>query len=52
VLFTLAALESHLSGAPTRSVMGMMTVPAKVYPWVLLVLIQVSPKCTRGDIRS
>ena len=41
MIFTLAVIESHQSSAPTRSVMGMFNVPTKLYPWVLLVLLQV-----------
>jgi hypothetical protein len=42
VLFTYALLESHLSPAHTRSVFGLFNVSSKVYPWILLVAIQVS----------
>ena len=42
VLFALAALESTLSPAPTRSVFGLITVPTKLYPWALLLVLQVS----------
>jgi hypothetical protein len=41
VLFTLAVIESHTAPSPTRQVMGFITVPSRLYPWVLLVLLQV-----------
>lgn len=41
VLFALAVVDIHKSPVPTRSVMGFFTVPAKWYPWILLVLLQV-----------
>jgi len=40
VLFALAVLDIHRSDVPTRSVMGMFTVPAKWHPWILLVVLQ------------
>lgn len=39
VLFTLAMLESYHSAVQSRSVFGFFSVPAKVYPWILLALI-------------
>ncbi|CAM9436154.1 unnamed protein product [Pylaiella littoralis] len=41
VIFTLALLESYRSTQPTRSVFGMIQVPTRIYPWVLLVLLSV-----------
>ncbi|CAN0076885.1 unnamed protein product [Ectocarpus sp. 12 AP-2014] len=41
VIFTLALIESYRSTQPTRSVFGMMRVPTRMYPWVLLVLLSV-----------
>lgn len=41
VLFTYAFVESVMSPTPTRSVFGFFSVPTKLYPWVLLVLLQV-----------
>lgn len=40
VLFTLAVEEASLSPNPTRSVFGLFRVPTRLYPWVLLVLLQ------------
>ncbi len=41
VIFTLAVLESYSSPpGSTRSIFGMCNVPARVYPWVLLIFIQ------------
>lgn len=44
VIFTLALMESYRSTQPTRSVFGMMQVPTRMYPWVLLVLLSVRPQ--------
>mmetsp|Transcript_23108 Transcript_23108/g.67318 ORF Transcript_23108/g.67318 Transcript_23108/m.67318 type:complete len:367 (-) Transcript_23108:105-1205(-) len=41
VLFALAVLDIHRSDHPTRSIMGMVNVPAKWHPWILLVVLQV-----------
>jgi len=41
VLFMLAVEEASLSPRPTRSVFGLFSVPTRLYPWVLLVLMQV-----------
>ncbi|CAM9169986.1 unnamed protein product [Ectocarpus fasciculatus] len=41
VIFTLALMESYRSTQPTRSVFGMIQVPTRMYPWVLLVLLSV-----------
>lgn len=41
VLFTYACIDSYHTTQTTRSVFGCFNVPAKVYPWVLLVLISV-----------
>lgn len=40
VLFTLAVEEASLSPAPTRSVFGLFSVPTRLYPWVLLLIMQ------------
>lgn len=42
VIFTLALMESYRSTQPTRSVFGMIQVPTRLYPWVLLVMLSVS----------
>ena len=42
VIFTLAVMESYRSTQPTRSVFGMVRVPTRVYPWVLLIVLSVS----------
>lgn len=39
VLFTYATLETYHSNVPTRSIFGLFNVPAKLYPWVLLVVL-------------
>lgn len=41
MIFTLAFIESHSSTVATHSVFGFCNVPSKLYPWVLLVLLQV-----------
>jgi len=41
VLFGLAVVESYKATSPTRSLFGMFTVPTRVYPWVLMVVLQV-----------
>lgn len=41
VIFSMAVLESSLSPFPSRSVFGLFEVPTKLYPWVLMALIQV-----------
>lgn len=41
VLFSLAALECFLSPVASRSIFGLITVPTKLYPWALLVVLQV-----------
>ncbi len=40
VLFAMAVEESSLSGSPTRSLFGIVTVPTKYYPWAMLVAMQ------------
>lgn len=40
VIFAMAVDESSLSSAPTRSIFGFFSVPTKLYPWVLMLLIQ------------
>ncbi|CAM9823611.1 unnamed protein product [Ascophyllum nodosum] len=41
VIFTLALMESHRSTQPFRTVIGLIRVPTRMYPWVLLVLLSV-----------
>ena len=41
VIFALAVVDIHRSELPTRSVFGFLDMPAKWYPWVLLVALQV-----------
>lgn len=41
VLFGLVVVNTRLSGAETQSIFGFFTVPAWLYPWILLVLLQV-----------
>ncbi|KAJ1457624.1 hypothetical protein M885DRAFT_461626 [Pelagophyceae sp. CCMP2097] len=41
VIFAMAVLEVARSPAETRSVLGFFNVPAKLYPWAMLVLMQV-----------
>ena len=41
VLFQLSVLEANLSPNSTRSVFGMAQVPAYLYPWALLVALQI-----------
>jgi hypothetical protein len=40
VLFALAVDESALTPAPTRSVFGLLSVPTRLYPWVLMLVLQ------------
>jgi hypothetical protein len=40
VIFAMAVDESSLSPFPTRSIFGLFNVPTRVYPWVLMLLIQ------------
>jgi hypothetical protein len=42
VLFTYALIEAFHSAESSRSVFGLFSVPTKAYPFILLVLIQVS----------
>lgn len=41
VLFTFALLESYHTTEVTRSIFGIINVPAKMYPFILLVALQV-----------
>jgi rhomboid domain-containing protein 1 len=41
VLFAMAVDESALSVAPTRSVFGFFSVPTKLYPWVLMLVLSI-----------
>ena len=51
VIFALAVVDIYRSGGGQRSVMGLFSVPAKYYPWVLLVVLQV--RCpSSGDLRA
>ncbi|KAH7661610.1 Rhomboid protease protein [Dioscorea alata] len=40
ILFSFIVIETSLSGAQSRSVFGLFNVPSKLYPFILLVLIQ------------
>ncbi|XP_076908718.1 rhomboid-like protein 15 isoform X2 [Bidens hawaiensis] len=40
VLFSMIVIETSLSGVQSRNVFGLFNVPAKLYPWMLLVLFQ------------
>ncbi|XP_071690528.1 rhomboid-like protein 15 isoform X2 [Rutidosis leptorrhynchoides] len=40
VLFSMIVIETGLSGVQSRSVFGLFNVPAKLYPWILLVAFQ------------
>ena len=40
VLFAMAVDEASLSPFPTRSVFGLFSVPTRVYPWVLMLVLQ------------
>lgn len=41
VLFAYAVIETHHSNVTHRSVFGLFRVPARIYPWVLLIVLQV-----------
>ncbi|GMH87187.1 hypothetical protein TrST_g6232 [Triparma strigata] len=41
VIFTFAILETSTSRVQSRSIYGLFEVPTQLYPWVLLILIQV-----------
>jgi hypothetical protein len=45
VIFTMAVLETSRSSEPYRSVMGFFQVPTRLYPWVLMAVIQVTTLC-------
>ncbi|XP_021721287.1 rhomboid-like protein 15 [Chenopodium quinoa] len=40
ILFSMIVIESSLSGVHSRSVFGLFNVPAKWYPWILLLVFQ------------
>ncbi|XP_024982760.1 rhomboid-like protein 15 isoform X1 [Cynara cardunculus var. scolymus] len=40
VLFSMIVIETSLNGVQSRSVFGLFNVPAKLYPWILLVVFQ------------
>lgn len=40
ILFSLIVIETTLSGAQSRSFFGLFNVPAKWYPWILLIVFQ------------
>nr|XP_043611008.1 rhomboid-like protein 15 [Erigeron canadensis] len=40
VLFSMIVIETSLSGVQSRSVFGLFNVPAKLYPWILLLVFQ------------
>ena len=41
VLFSYALISSYHTTAPTQSVFGLFNVPSKIYPWILLGIMQV-----------
>lgn len=41
VLFAMAVDETSLSPLPTRSIFGLFSVPTKIYPWVLMIILQI-----------
>jgi hypothetical protein len=41
VLFAMAVDESSLSPYPTRSIFGLFSVPTRLYPWVLMFILQI-----------
>ncbi|KAH3763696.1 rhomboid-like protein [Pelomyxa schiedti] len=41
VIFGVLVIECHLSETLSRSVFGFFTVPSKLYPWILLALMQI-----------
>ena len=41
VLFSYALISSYHTSAPTQSVFGLFNVPSKLYPWILLGIMQV-----------
>jgi hypothetical protein len=43
VLFGLVVIETKLSPNETRSIFGMCVVPAYLYPWALLIILQFLP---------
>ncbi len=50
VIFTLALMESYRSTQPTRQVFGMIQVPTRMYPWVLLVMLSVRFPSGGGEV--
>ncbi|CAN8267950.1 unnamed protein product [Cochlearia groenlandica] len=40
ILFSMIVIETSLSGVTSRSVFGLFNMPAKLYPWILLIVIQ------------
>ncbi|KFK35111.1 hypothetical protein AALP_AA5G237700 [Arabis alpina] len=40
ILFSMIVIESSLSGVTSRSMFGLFNVPAKLYPWILLIAFQ------------
>ncbi|KAK3227115.1 hypothetical protein Dsin_006977 [Dipteronia sinensis] len=40
IIFSMIVIETSLSGVQSRSMFGLFNVPAKLYPWILLVLFQ------------
>ncbi|KAL1225772.1 Rhomboid-like protein 15 [Cardamine amara subsp. amara] len=40
ILFSMIVIETSLSGVNSRSVFGLFNVPAKLYPWILLIVFQ------------
>ncbi len=52
VLFAYALIEAFHSVESSRSVFGLFSVPTKAYPFILLVLIQVSTLPAHLSIRE
>ncbi|CAF2112796.1 unnamed protein product [Brassica napus] len=40
ILFSMIVIETSLSGVTSRSMFGLFNVPAKLYPWLLLIAFQ------------
>lgn len=40
ILFSMIVIETSLSGVTSRSMFGLFNVPAKLYPWILLIAFQ------------
>lgn len=40
IIFGLIVIDNHASGATHRSIFGFFSVPAKIYPWAMMLLWQ------------